>query len=405
VYYSQGYRIDIQNFSITKTGALHIQSTPRDVQIFLNDKPYKDKSSLLRRGTFVSNILPKEYRALITKEGYRDYEKYITVKPAEVVRLLNIILVPEDITHTPLIEGVPQGTIVSLNQDTALIKDPQDVYYECSLTQLTTCTNLSSLLRTLLKENPKQLISYQQEAGVYIATTSRGVYRVHTQKNEVTPIFSYTPEALAYQNNNLYTLAPLPQDSTSTSTPRTPQSSITVYDLSLSTIAQQYPLSLSVDQIETILPGTNAIAILLTNGSLLLRYPDGTLTPIAHSAQSAAFSPDQKKLLFQDRDKKTFVYFLEDDILSLNKQKGDTMPLEIVNIAQTSTLEWYDSYHLLITYQNGDVALAEVDAHRPNNHFTLLEQSSGTYFSPTSKTLYTITQDNILTQHQLTLLP
>ena len=60
VYYSQGYRLDLTTLSITKTGAINIQSTPRSVSITLNDKPYKDRSSLVRRGTLISNVLPKK---------------------------------------------------------------------------------------------------------------------------------------------------------------------------------------------------------------------------------------------------------------------------------------------------------------------------------------------------------
>ncbi len=389
VYYSQGYRFDFTTFSVTKTGAINIQSTPRSVSITLNNKPYKDRSSLVHRGTFISNVLPKKYRLVIAKEGFELYEKFIDVKPAEVTRLLNILLMPDNITFTTLIEGLKGDRIVTQAQDSTLLTHDSETntYYTCSSNALPSCTNLSSLLSTLIKQKVQSILFYPNESGTYLVYTSGGIYRANTADQEATLIIQGTTTSPSLHQQNFYVLTPADPDEEH-------ESELIVYDLALSTQATIHKLPFEYDSIQEIVPSSDIIALMLTNKSLILFDPGkNEFEAIAHSAKLARFSPDEKKLLFQDVDGKTFIYLVQDEIATLQSTAGETLKLGLVNANNVLDIAWSDSYHLVLTYPDR-VVFAEVDIIEPNNHYLITTTPAArTFFSRSSNTLYRIQED------------
>jgi len=99
IFYSQGYRIDINppagGIKITQTGGLFLKITPKQVEVSIDGK-LKKKTDFFFGSALIENLLPKKYKIQIKKEGYYPWEKNLEIKEKEVTEAKNIVLIPEN---------------------------------------------------------------------------------------------------------------------------------------------------------------------------------------------------------------------------------------------------------------------------------------------------------------------
>ena len=105
IFYSQGYRFDFDEKRIVKTGGLNVRVSPLGAEIYLNNK-LVGKTTILLSSVFVQNLLPKEYRVTVKKEGYFPWEKILKIEEQMVTKAEKIILFPEKTTFTPSEEKI-----------------------------------------------------------------------------------------------------------------------------------------------------------------------------------------------------------------------------------------------------------------------------------------------------------
>lgn len=72
--YAIGYRLDLATKSIKQTGVLILESTPKNAQIFLNNKQISQKTPAK-----IKNLLPGDYKIKITKDNYVFWEKKLSI--------------------------------------------------------------------------------------------------------------------------------------------------------------------------------------------------------------------------------------------------------------------------------------------------------------------------------------
>jgi hypothetical protein len=99
IFYSQGYRIDIDppagGIKITQTGGLFLKIIPKQVEVFIDGK-LKKKTDFFFGSALIENLLPKKYKIQIKKEGYYQWEKNLGIREKEVTEAKNIVLIPEN---------------------------------------------------------------------------------------------------------------------------------------------------------------------------------------------------------------------------------------------------------------------------------------------------------------------
>lgn len=99
IFYSQGYRIDINppagGIKITQTGGLFLKIIPKQVEVSIDEK-LKKKTDFFFGSVLIENLLPKKYKIQIKKEGYYLWEKNLEIKEKEVAGAKNIVLIPEN---------------------------------------------------------------------------------------------------------------------------------------------------------------------------------------------------------------------------------------------------------------------------------------------------------------------
>ncbi len=109
IFYSQGYRIDINppagGIKITQTGGLFLKIVPKQVEVFIDGK-LKKKTDFFFGSALIENLLPKKYKIQIKKEGYYPWEKNLEIKEKEVAGAKNIVLIPENPNFGILTKGV-----------------------------------------------------------------------------------------------------------------------------------------------------------------------------------------------------------------------------------------------------------------------------------------------------------
>lgn len=407
MFYSKGFRFDIQTLSITKTGAIEIESTPRAVNIYLNEEPYKNESNLIQKGTLISGVLPARYRLVLKKEGFYDYEKNIDVRENNVVRVLNALLTPTSLTistssvratGTLIADFDPAGRVIIANESTF----SHTVF---ALDSNATPTNINTTIAPFFKQKIEKVLFYPKEINKFLVKTTKGIYRVDIKTKEATPIATSSIVFFKKSGDNLLVVAhqpkPIQKKGVKATTTPALADTLSVIDLTLNTVGSTVVLPLTTATIKDVSFSNNRLALLFDNGDVYIQEIAGAdMLKIAHDAQRIQFSPDGTKILYQDIDGKTFVRLLGDDVVSLDAQKGSTFRVALIDASRIKDVWWHwDSYHLIIRYPN-KITLAEITRTEPNNHSTLTQATGMTWYDQSTKALY-ILSENKLTRASL----
>lgn len=110
IFYSSGWRFDLESLSINKLGAIFFKKIPADSAIIIEKTQIKFEPTLLNSGLYVANLFPKTYYAKVLKTAYRSWTKELTVRPSLVTEVPPIILIPEK----PLLKPATQKEIAEL---------------------------------------------------------------------------------------------------------------------------------------------------------------------------------------------------------------------------------------------------------------------------------------------------
>src|SRR6056297_945502 len=95
ILYSRGYRFDIENRELTKTGGFFIEVEPTRTDIYLDGKREK-RTDLFFGSSFIKNLIPKKYNIKLVKEGYHAWKKNLEIKEQTVTEVTNVSLIPKN---------------------------------------------------------------------------------------------------------------------------------------------------------------------------------------------------------------------------------------------------------------------------------------------------------------------
>lgn len=110
ILFAQGYKVDIEQRSLEKTGTILVKSNPDGAKIYLDEKFVAVTNNQLPR------LVPKDYKVKISKEGYFDWEKTVPVKE-EFVTEIHALLIPHSPALSPLTRSGVKNPILSTNRD------------------------------------------------------------------------------------------------------------------------------------------------------------------------------------------------------------------------------------------------------------------------------------------------
>lgn len=453
IFYSQGWRINTENCQIVKllncqiklqkTGGVFIETKPKGVVIKIDGKIFQDKSGLIQSGTLISNLLPKNYKIEIEKDGYLSWNKNFLVKSGLVTELFKIVLIPEKLEKKPIsisktIDNFwinPQQKILFNNKDAVyylqdssvnvklrgdkliqwsddgdkmILQDSKNqIYYLYEFNNLSKTLNVSAVLNNLREMIVSDIIFYPIESNRLIIKNKDGLYLLDLNRFKLENLITEPPKnvqslpgrqagksilAWTIKNPDIYYIS------------RTLKS-LSLIDFNLiskmSDTLIDLPVSSSV--ISEMSVSGSKIAFLTEDGSLyFFNRENKDFKQIAYSAKKFIFSDDGEKIAFLDKDEKINVYFLEDYKKGINKKAGETIEINLFKESglTVKNIFWYkDSFHLLIDYITPDkiekIDFVEIDNRLPINKYTLAANASNFDYETNLNRLYFIQKNNL----------
>lgn len=412
--YSFGYRVDWQTLQISQTGGLYIKTSPKITDVFLDGENTNKKSGLLSTGIFIQNLFPRIYQLKIAKEGYFDWSKKVQIEPSLVNNFSHVILLPQ----SPLRENLYEVTSTVEITDFFPLENKEEILLETKIKnksgwfgafslfnnknsttteifrkKITSTENPDLLSGFVLDDSnpnqiifsdynrssgqtifylwdrldPDQTVNLSQAASAYNLTKIRKIvfypfednkYIIETSKNiavldlnrkEKSFLAAENPIDFIISGGNLFWLDK--------------DGGVYSYNFILKSTS---PLAIiESEKIEiadwAVSVNSSNIAILMKNNELLLVRSGQPIKVISLAAQNFSFSPDNKKLAYQEVNGQVKIYFLEDFNQDVNKKLGEEVALNNLIVDAPAQILWFkDSYHLIV--QNGEkIMFAEID--------------------------------------------
>lgn len=396
VLYSFGWRFNAENLKIQKIGAIYLKTKPLGVTIRVGGKIYSDQSGIIQNGTLVQNLLPGIYPVEIIKTGYRSYQKFLEVNPSMISKLSKIQLIPEVINPVSVLSIKGNDFIDSAETDSKIIvKNEKGAYYLHDLNKPNSAFNISvafenkqnnSHIKNLafVPFNSSQLI-IEDDFGLKIMDISSG----KMEDIGIKPVVWTTNDSSIYlikqnKSNKL---------------------ELGVYNL----VFKNYSVVAEIPEIISSIPfikiksssSGEKIALLDLKGGLYLLTKGSDIKEIAHSAKFFAFSPDNKKIAFTDKDglpaqaEKIGIHFIEDAKNDTPEKAGDVFRFELPNRNKIVSIYWYqDSEHVFIDF--GDqLRFMEIDQRPGLNIYTIYSNYNDYDYEPETNTLFLTTNGQL----------
>ena len=409
VLYSTGWRLNAEECSdiqlltclgIKKTGAIYIETKPKNVKIEISGKIFTDQAGLIQNGTLISNLPPKIYKVKIEKENYFPYYKNILVQPSLVAELIDTILIPQKINSKIIIESKLKGNEISAFGDVSeklIIKNSKTgIYYLYDLNDLSSSLNINALFNNFRKNSIISKIAFfPYENNKLIIEENSYLYVIDTNKRKIEPLFqqnnSQNEKIIAWtmKNANVYYVK---ETIINKKYQLNSFHLISKKESLLFTLPENIKLAGKID----VSNSEKEIAFVDSLDDLyILNISNNNLNKIAHNADFFSFSPDSKKIAFVDKSGQLNVNFTEDWYKNSAKKAGDVARFTYAEKpSEISDIYWYQtSYHLLTGYEN-NIEFSEIDDRAPLNKYNLVEAGDFYYDGKSSK-IYFIQKEKL----------
>jgi len=401
VFYSQGWRINVENCKLQitdckirfqKTGAIYIETEPKGVVIEIDGKIFSDRSNIIRKGTLVSDLLPKTYKLKITRAGYLPYYKNLKVESSLVNELFNVILIPEELNKkTAVIPKIRGDALIDISNDNKkfIVKDSAiGLYRLYNLNNLSSILNLNTAFNNFRKETINKIIFHPFDSNKFIVETKSGLYILDTNRLKSETISKPLPLAWTIKNPNIYYIKKSAADN-----------QLFLASLNLVVKAEsvlfQLPNGTKWPALEVSNSQTKIALIDNSNDLYVFNQSDKNLKQIASSAENFIFSPDDKKIAFLGANGSINVYFIEDYREGINKKAGDVIRLNLKSQSTIKNVFWHkDSNHLFVEYP-GKTIFAEIDDRPPLNAYNAAENAANLFYNINDNLLYSILQNSL----------
>lgn len=385
--YSYGWRVNLEEKTVQKIGAIYIKTNVRGTAITINGKPYKDAAGILQSGTLISDLLPKTYRVTITKDGYHPYHKTLVVRPSQVTEILNAQLIPETLEPTFVAPtkgtrfiDATQGAEKMILQNTAT-----GVYYLHDKANASSTFNLSLAVTNAQKGlKIKKVMFVPFKPTQFVIEDTAGLKLFDLEKKTIEPLLKGPIITWTMQDSTIVGVE---------MNTKTRAHEVFTFNLIFKskTAATDLNTGMATSTRITAIAatGNGSMAFSDTNyGLFLFDHKTKTVRRVANNTESFTFSPDGKKLAFIEATGIMSVLFVEDFDGDMRKKAGDVIVVALPQERPVQTVRWYaDSYHLLIE-RSGELSITELDDRSPLNTFPIIGTYNDYRYVPENAAIY-----------------
>ncbi len=376
IFYSNGWRLDIETWSIDKLGGLYIAGTvPRDVSITIEKANFILNPGLLRSGTFIPNLFPKNYAVEAAKKGYRTWTKDFAVEPSKVTKTYPIVLMPNELPFVRLSDNTTDFSV--------------------GPSYIATTSTHGGLFIGGLPAAGSEVVSWSVDGTLAITRNKTGqFFLIDTQEGN-----SATNLSLLMQNTNGEKLAtaifhPTINSRLIVSTQKR------AYEWLLNDFSLRRLSDNPAERIITI--GRNVLWHHGTTTGTLINTNDTTALSIIKdrliSQPDAQFSlsPDGEKLAVTANFEpgKIRIYFLTAND-AYKKQPADFVILNTGGSEAYPAFSWHESSAYVFIRSGGALKFVEIDNRQPMNFQTLSSAAEGSYYDERERQLYLLSGDSL----------
>lgn len=111
IFYASGWRYSALNNSLSRVGALSVNSLPSRATAFMNGKILKKQTPLSE-----NNLVADEYNLLIYKDGYYDWEQRISIQQAKTTFIPDVYLIKQQLLDKLYLEDHIDNYKISNNK-------------------------------------------------------------------------------------------------------------------------------------------------------------------------------------------------------------------------------------------------------------------------------------------------
>lgn len=205
IFYSNGWRLDLETLSVNRLGGIFIEVAAPDVEIRIGKNVFQPKTGFFKYSSLITNLFPKTYTLSVTKNGYQPWKKELAVKPSLVTKVYPVILLPKNPNRELVLKDVldfwvgPKYNAVSKSSSQLYINDLPALgrevvswsangneaitfspatknYYLIDISKENTALNLSLILHNSKNAKLLEAKFYPKDARKLILTASNGLY-------------------------------------------------------------------------------------------------------------------------------------------------------------------------------------------------------------------------------------
>lgn len=398
ILYLQGYRFDLENRKLTQTGGLFVKATPKQAEIYLDEKLSK-KTDFFFGSALIENLLPKKHNVRIQKEGYFPWQKDLEVKEKEVTQAKSIILFPENPNFSFLSKGVENFWSLP-NRRKIIFKEKEEDIWALKLYDLD--KDLKSLL---LKEDDisikgvellnLELSDDRKEVSLEVGTKEQLKYFT-LEIDKTPPLLKETEEPLlplkniiTYRvlNGDIYYLDDLGY------LYRTDDS----FSIKEKITGLPFPVKQETEYDLRVFSGF----IFLKEGRILYLLNPGSklFEKFSEGVKSLKISPDSKKLVYFS-ESEIRVLFLKEQVSQPSRKAGESIFLIRLS-EEIKDVFWISSDYLIFSTRN-TIKIVETDNRDRINIIDLAEfKNPQIFWNLIDKKLYLLSNENLFVSEKL----
>jgi len=411
VFYSQGYRLDLNppagGKKLTQTGGLFFKVLPKQAEIYLDGNLAK-KTDFFFGSVLIENILPKNYKVEIKKEGYYPWEKTLEIKEKEVTESKNIILFPQEPGFSIFNKGV-KNFWFSPDQKKIISQEENGKNWSLKLYELD--KNIKShlieeknislkkvdLLNLEFSPDSKE-ISLEASLAEEIKHFNLKIDESPPLLTEATPLFSLPENTLTYQrfNNVIYYLDNSGNVFKSAPLPNEEQKTPVKISLDNSQRINAQPLTLQPETEYKLWVFPDCLFLQENKNLYQLNQESKLFEKFFDGLNGMKISPNLKKLVYFS-DYEIWILLLKDD---LPKKAGDKIFLTRFS-EKITDCQWLTSDYLV--FNTGDIIkISEIDKKDRINVIDIAKYKNPKLFwNQNNKELYILSEGNLYQSEKL----
>jgi hypothetical protein len=191
LFYTAGFRYDLAHGQVRETGVLSADALPSDADVYLNNVKLNKKLPI-----YLPNRAPGTYHIKISRAGYKNWERDITIESKKTTYIKNVVLFKEALPMQILdnfkkqiidFSSSPSGSYILFTS-----KDGKGNIYEIDLFNTAT-EDLNPITRAQFDEPPTIKWAYDEDYALIQTKTKKKINQqiIDANNPEITPDYTF----------------------------------------------------------------------------------------------------------------------------------------------------------------------------------------------------------------------